>query len=404
MVNNNYLSSTHPHIRTLAHYNIAFDAKRAYHNTTGLGHYSRTLIQSLATYYPQHDYYLFNPKPSNKFHFHTSSNMHEVLPSSVFYRYFSSLWRSSGMKKDLKKLNIALYHGLSHEIPMGIQHMPIKSIVTIHDLIFERYPEQFGPIDARIHHTKAKNACTHADKIIAVSKQTKEDIIDFYNISPDKIEVCYQSCNPLFAKTVSEMDIITLKQYYHLPQQYFLYVGSIIERKNLLNVCKTIQQLGDKMPMPLVVVGEGSVYKKKVQAFVEKNKLENQIIFLSENPVAKQDMAFRTAQNFPALYQGATAVIYPSIFEGFGIPVLEALWSKVPVITSNISCLPETGGDAAYYIDPYNVEDIAHALLTVASDATLRANMIEKGWQHAQKFTVENCAAAVMDVYRNIML
>ena len=129
-------------------------------------------------------------------------------------------------------------------------------------------------------------------------------------------------------------------------------------------------------------------YKKKVQAFVEKNKLENQIIFLSENPVAKQDMAFRTAQNFPALYQGATAVIYPSIFEGFGIPVLEALWSKVPVITSNISCLPETGGDAAYYIDPYNVEDIAHALLTVASDATLRANMIEKGWQHAQKFTV----------------
>lgn len=389
---------------SLAPYRIAFDAKRAYHNTTGLGHYSRTLIQSLATYYPQHNYYLFNPKPSSKFNFHAFSNTYEVQPNSVFYKYLPLLWRSSGIKKDLKKLSIALYHGLSHEIPIGIQRTNIRSIVTIHDLIFERYPKQLGYIDAHIHHLKAKNACIHANKIIAASHQTKKDIVDFYSILPNKIEVCYQSCNPIFTQTAPKATIAALKQRYYLPQQYFLYVGSIIERKNLLNVCKAMQQLGDKTPMPLVVVGQGNKYKQKVQTFVAKHKLENKIIFLSENPVAMQDAAFCTAQNFPALYQGAMAVIYPSIFEGFGIPVLEALWSRSPVITSNISCLPETGGDAAYYINPYNIEDIAHALLTVASDAALRASMIEKGWKHAQQFTAESCAAAVMGVYANVML
>lgn len=394
----------HQHISTSAHYRIGFDAKRAYHNGTGLGHYSRTLIESLANYYPENSYYLFNPKPSKRFSIVEFPNLHEYQPRDWFSKTFSSFWRTNSIKKDLRKLNIELYHGLSHEIPIGIQHTKIKSVVTIHDLIFERYPHQFGFIDARIHHAKAKNACKHADKIIAISKQTKQDIIDFYNISPSKIEVCYQSCNPVFAETVSIEVINQLKEKYNLPQQYFLYVGSIIERKNLLNICKAIKLLRKEMPMPLVVIGDGSSYKKKVKEFVQSNNLNHQIIFLSEQSIVKNDIAFTTAQNFPALYQGATAVIYPSIFEGFGIPVLEALWSKVPVITSNISCLPETGGDAAYYIDPYSVEDIANALLTVISNNNLRETMIEKGWQHAQQFTPEKCASSVMKIYESLLV
>ncbi len=384
-------------------YRIGFDAKRAYHNTTGLGHYSRTLIQSLATCYPEHQYYLLNPKPANRLFTPSFTNVFEIQPKRLIDKLLRSFWRSNSVKKELIKYNIQLYHGLSHEIPMGIQRTNICSVVTIHDLIFERYPHQYNPIDVQIYRFKFKNACKHADKIIAISKQTKEDIIHYYGIHPDKIEICYQSCNVSFSSRVDVKEIDLLKQRYGLPQNYFLYVGSIIERKNLLVICKAMQQLGSKLPMPLVVIGNGTGYKKKIQTFIQEHHLENKIIFLSDNPIAKKDFAFKTAQNFPALYQGATAVIYPSIFEGFGIPVLEALWSKVPVITSKTSCLPETGGNAAYYVDPYSTEEMANAMLVISSDVLLRANMVEKGWTYAQQFTYHNCATAVMNVYKNLL-
>ena len=117
--------------------NIGFDAKRAFHNQTGLGHYSRTLIHSLAKFYPDHQYYLFNPKQSSLFQFE-EPNIHEILPDYFPASLFTPAWRSSWVKKDLKKLKIDLYHGLSHEIPIGIQKTGIRSVVTIHDLIHER--------------------------------------------------------------------------------------------------------------------------------------------------------------------------------------------------------------------------------------------------------------------------
>jgi hypothetical protein len=129
--------------------NLGFDAKRAFHNQTGLGHYSRTLIRSLAKFYPEHAYYLFNPNPAIHFKI-WGDNIHEILPSSFGHKLFSSAWRSSGVKKDLKKYKIDLYHGLSHEIPFGIDETGIPSVVTIHDLVHERYPEQYDPIDVKI--------------------------------------------------------------------------------------------------------------------------------------------------------------------------------------------------------------------------------------------------------------
>src|SRR6185503_6123802 len=115
-------------------------------------------------------------------------------------------WRSSWVKKDLKKLKIDIYHGLSHEIPIGIHKTGIKSVVTIHDLIHERFPEQYSFVDVRIYRKKFRNACIHADKVIAISEQTKKDIIEFYKIPGNKITVCYQSCNPAFGEMVSGIE------------------------------------------------------------------------------------------------------------------------------------------------------------------------------------------------------
>ncbi len=381
--------------------NIGFDAKRAFHNGTGLGHYSRTLIRSLSRLYPDHQYYLFNPKPSPIFSLE-GPNLHEIRPTSFAARLFHPVWRSSWIKKDLKKSKIDLYHGLSHEIPVGIDQTDIKSVVTIHDLIHERFPQQYNPIDVRIYRRKFHYACIHADRVIAVSEQTKKDVVEFYKINENKTSVCYQSCNPSFGETISAEEKERVRKLYHLPSQFFLYVGSIIERKNLLNICKALFLLRNELMIPLVVIGDGGRYKQQVKDYILQNGVDQRIIFLSENTAAKNSKEFQTAHDFPAIYQSALAMIYPSFFEGFGIPVLEALWSRLPVITSSTSCLPEVGGDAAFYVNPSSAEEIAHGMKRIHDDSAFAKNLTEKGWRQAQNFTPEKCASKVMDVYNGL--
>ena len=159
--------------------------------------------------------------------------------------------------------------------------------------------------------------------------------------------------------------------------------------------------LRNKLDIPLVVIGEGGKYKQQVKDYITQNGLENRIIFLSENQSAKSSNSFKSAIDFPAIYQLATAMIYPSFFEGFGIPVVEALWSKLPVITSNVSCLPEAGGNGAYYVSPVSAEEIAGGMKKIYSDKQFAEALVEKGWQQAQSFTTQKCAASVMDVYKN---
>jgi len=384
--------------------NIGFDAKRAYHNQTGLGHYSRTLIRSLAQFYPGHEYFLFNPRSSALFHFEEINNLHEILPQGFPSTLFRSAWRSSWIKKDLKKLKIDLYHGLSHEIPIGIQHTGTKSVVTIHDLIHERYPEQYNSVDVKIYSKKFRYACQHADKIIAISEQTKKDIIEFYKTPENKISVCYQSCNPAFAAEVSETQKRIVQLRYNLPAKFFLTVGSVIKRKNLINICKAIFLLRNELDIPLVIIGDGGNYKHRVKDFIGQNKLGSKIIFLSETLTAKNSKTFQTAEDFPAIYQSAEAMIYPSFFEGFGIPVLEALWSRLPVITSTISSLPEVGGDAAFYVNPQIAEEIAYGMKRICTDKEFVNDMKVKGRQQAEKFTQQRSAEAVMNVYKGLMV
>jgi len=382
--------------------NIGYDAKRAFHNSTGLGYYSRTLVGLLSKQYPEHQYYLFNPKPSSKFRLE-GDNLHEVVPHGFLNTLFRSAWRSSWVKEDLKKNKIDLYHGPSHEIPLGIQNTGIKSVVTIHDLIHERFPEQYNPVDVKIYNRKFRYACKHADKVIAISEQTKRDIIEFYKTPEEKVVVCYQSCDPAFSVTASAEEKKRIALKYGLPPEFFLYVGSVIERKNLLNICKAFFLLRDELDIPLVVIGDGGKYKQLVKDFIRQHALEKRIIFLSERETVRIDAEFRSPAVFAAIYQSAIAMIYPSFFEGFGAPVLEALWSRLPVITSNVSCLPEVGGDAAYYVDPSQAEEIAAGMKKIYNDPQFAETMRQKGWQHALRSTPEIYAANMMDIYKSVL-
>jgi glycosyltransferase involved in cell wall biosynthesis len=381
--------------------NIGFDAKRAFHNGTGLGHYSRTLLKSLSEFHPEHQYYLFNPRASGPFQM-KGENIHEILPSGLLNTLFPSAWRSRWVSKDLKRLRINLFHGLSHEIPVGMHHTGIPSVVTIHDLIHERYPEQYNPIDVQIYRKKFRYACGHANKIIAISEQTKKDIIQYYKIPGEKITVCYQACDPSFGQTVPPAKKTEVLARYGLPKKYFLTVGSIIERKNLLNICKALYSIKDEMNLPLVVIGDGGKYKRQVKAYIDEHGMGDRIIFLSENPAARHSQSFLDSSDFPAIYQAALALVYPSTFEGFGIPVLEAQSSGLPVITSNLSGLTEAAGDAAVLVDPASVQEIAGAMIQVITRPELVSSLSEKGKVHARSFSRESCAEKVMQVYQEL--
>lgn len=382
---------------------IGFDAKRAFQNKTGLGNYSRTLLSSLNEYFPEHQYVLFAPKQTGQFDIKGSKALTAYTPDWQPAKKFPSLWRSFWMTRDLEKLNINLYHGLSNELPAGIEKTAIRSVVTIHDLIFELLPKHYDIGEVMVYKRKFRKACRQADAIIATSEHTKKDIIDIYNIHPDKIHVCYQSCNEVYAQSLTPGAIAQIKKQYQLPETYFLYVGSIIERKNLLDICKALHALKDKCEIPLVVIGEGKQYKKHVQQWLAKHNFSNSVIFLSDAIATKNSTGYQTGRDFPAIYQGARAFIYPSIYEGFGIPILEALHSNIPVIAANKTCLPEVGGKAALYYEPYNTDALCDVIMKAAYDTTIRQQCIEAARQQVLHFTRKKFAERVMNVYHSLI-
>ena len=382
--------------------NIGYDGKRAFQNKTGLGNYSRSLITILKQYFPQHQYRLFAPKQTALFDIRSLSGVEAITPNNSFYKKYPTIWRQFGMIKEIAGSGLDIYHGLSNELPRGIEKTGIKTVVTVHDLIFERFPETYHFDERYVHRWKIKRACKVADAIIAISNQTRDDLVNFYGVNPGKVSVCYQSCNQIFETEVTDATKALVKKRYNLPDKYFLFVSSIAPRKNLLVICKAMVLLKDVIKIPLVVIGDGKKEKEEVRNFVQANGMVERLIFLNELPAAKEH-AFVSAEDFPAIYQQALALIYPSIFEGFGLPLLEALWSRLPVICSNTSSLPEVAGDAAMYFSPDDHQMLATHIQNIATNTTLAEELKLKGYTQAQKFAAGKYADSIMNVYNKLL-
>jgi glycosyltransferase involved in cell wall biosynthesis len=292
------------------------------------------------------------------------------------------------MLKDLHKEQIDVYHGLSHEIPFGIHRLSFRKIVTIHDLIFKYYPQDYRKSDRLIYDSKVRYACKHADGIIAISQSTKNDIMKYYGTEEQKISVIYQTCDRVFSEN-AEFDLVNVRNKYSLPESYLLYVGSVISRKNLGNIIKAMSMLKTNLQVPLVILGSGNSYYKEVRSIISKYKLEHLVIHLS-------NVDFN---DFPAIYRASKMLIYPSYYEGFGIPVLEAISSGTPVITSNQSSLTEAGGDVAHYVDPANIDEIADGIQILLEDEDYRALLLSRASRHLDKFKPRVLSEQLMDVY-----
>ena len=343
---------------------IAYDAKRAFLNSRGLGNYSRDMIRLMRTYAPQNEYLLYSPKGDGAV---TPQGLWKVAPA---------LWRTFGIRTEAD-----IYHGLSGELPYGLTSSPHapKTVVTVHDAIFLRYPEYYSTTYRWLFTRKVQYACDTADCIIAISEQTKQDIIRFFHADERKIRVHYQGCSNIFRTYKSEIS----------PRRdYILFVGSTEPRKNILNLIRALASA--KIDLPLVALGGA-------------NKNDAEALALAQQLGVRLELRHGVPfEQFPALYYNAACLCYPSYFEGFGIPILEAMCVGTPVVTSTGSCFHEVGGEAARYADPANPEAIGAELQKVLTDNALRNAMIEQGFVQAALFTDEKVAKNLLAIYEEL--
>jgi glycosyltransferase involved in cell wall biosynthesis len=368
---------------------IGFDAKRAFLNQAGLGNYSRNTLSALQKYYPQYDYVLFTPELRTDL-FKEYPLFDVKTPETFFCRLFKAYWRNFRISKSIQELKLNLFHGLSNELPSGIHKTGIPSIVTIHDLIFMNFPLWYKRIDRNIYLEKVKYACSVAHKIVAISNHTRDDLIRQLDVNPDRIEVIYQSISErYFFHSVREQKDEILSKY-NLPSRFILTVGTIEPRKNQLAVLKAIDR--HALGVPYVIVGKSTEYKQQIIEYIHMNRLSDQVYFLHDVPDA----------DLPALYQQALCMVYISHYEGFGLPVVEAMASGCPVIASSVSCLPEIGADAALYCEPMDENAIGEMILKLIHDENLQQELSRRGKARAQFFHPEYRVNALMDLYKNV--
>ena len=296
------------------------------------------------------------------------------------------------MAKEMASDGLDIYHGLSHELPWRIEKQNLCSLVTVHDLLAFRLPHLFPWLDRQTYKKKIVHACKRSDLIIAICEQTKRDIQEYVGIPEKKIKVLYQSIHPRFYNKPDKLSVDRVLSQWGIDFPYVLFVGALEERKNVLSLVRAYSSIHQNKDCGLVLVGRGGRYQKQVENLVRELKIEKRVKILSRI----------SAEELPSLYSGSTLFCYPSFFEGFGLPIAEAFFCGVPVITSEGSCFPEVGGDGAVYIDPHNVSDLANALESILDSPERRAEMVRLGREHVEKFHWKKTTANLVQVYQDI--
>ena len=380
---------------------IGLDAKRIVRNATGLGSYGRTLVRDLSTLEGL-SLRLYAPDAGRddlRGQLTEGANLCYCYPDG-WQLLGKSYWRTRGMVRQLQHDGVQIYHGLSGELPIGLRKTGIRSVVTIHDLIFMRHPEWYNGTDVKIYVRKFRHALQEADRIVAISECTRRDICELGDIDPERVELIYQSCAPRFSSLpvggipdqMSMKLIWYVHDSYNLPDRYILSVGSIEERKNALLAVKALHLLPEDLS--LVLVGHATNYADLVWRYAQENGLGDRVMMLHNVP----------DDHLPALYRLAEAFVYPSRYEGFGIPIIEAISMGLPVVACTGSCLEEAGGPHSIYVSPDDERAMAAAITRVLGGMPEREQRIEKSRQYIRRFENTEAAQHFADLYRSLLL
>lgn len=370
---------------------IAIDATILRSQNTGTGFYIINLLNGLIKYDKENEYIIFgNKEVIEKFVFLNNKNfrIENVLFKNRIVRV---LWQLFILPFKLKKLNVNILHSTNYITPLF--KFNLKFIVTIHDLTFIIFPEKFTIVKRLFFRFMVPIFIRRADKIITVSENTKNDIIKFLKVPKEKISVTFETYNECYDSDIKKEDSKKILDKYGINKNYFLFVGMIEPRKNILSILKAFIELDEELDEDLVIVGKKGWYYREIEEFMEniKNKrLKNRIIFTG----------FVSEKELVSIYKNAEIFIYPSFYEGFGIPPLEAMVCGVPVITSNTSSIPEVVGDAAIKIDPYNYIELKEAIKVLKHNPQKRKEMSIKGVEQSKKFSSKKFAENTINIYK----
>ncbi|HEY7189747.1 MAG TPA: glycosyltransferase family 1 protein [Vicinamibacterales bacterium] len=365
---------------------VAIDARKLH--DFGIGTYIRNLLRHLARTDRSTEYVLLCGEADLGVAAQLGPNFRGVLEPSPNY----SLREQVHVPWVLRRERPDLYHAPHYVLPAGVR---CPSVVTIHDCIHLMFP-QYLPNRLAYAYARAQmwSAARRSDCILTVSEASKRDILHLFNVPPEKIVVVYNAIDSHFAVTPSEEAVSRVRERYQLDHKFVLYVGNIKPHKNLVRLIEAFHQLrqGELADLKLLIIGDQISKLPSLRRAVHRHKLHKQVRFLGY--VGDDQLAI--------LYRLASVFVFPSLYEGFGLPPLEAMASGTPVVASNVSSLPEVVGDAAVLVNPYDVDAIVDGLRRVLTDPALAANMSRKGIERAREFSWERSVAKTWAVYQTI--
>ena len=370
---------------------IGINARYAQRQITGIERYTVELIRNLARIDAKNRVMLF-------------FNKHERIPkltnNPFFQNYISSfpttrtsmriLWDQIFLYFEIKKNRLDIFHGPSFVVPI-LKPKRCKYVTTIHDLSWFYYPESFTFLNRLFFTLFLPRSINNSDMIIADSYSTKKDIIKFFKVSSEKIKVIYLGIDERFKKS-SASEVRNILDKYTLPPDFILSIGSLLPRKNVVNILKAFHALKKKgHKEKLVIIGKKAWLYEQIFSVIKEYHLEDDVIFTG----------YVDDRDLPALYSASELLLFPSLYEGFGLPILEAMACGCPVITSNISSMPEVAGGAAVLVNPKHIDSITQAVDHILLNTGLKDSLIKKGYEQAKKFNWIDTAEKTLQVYED---
>ena len=364
---------------------IGIDARMAYYTKAGIGQYIRRLVQGLAQLNTPEKFVLFQSRKDAAVMANTSRFQRRNLWTPSHHRL--EQWV---LPVELSLTSIDLLHSPDFIPPFWRN---TRSVITIHDLHFLRYPH-FLTQEAARYYSQIDQAVRRTDHIIAVSESTRQDTMNLLGVPAERITVIYEATDPSFQPIDDPKQLAWIRQKYHLPEKFVLFVGTIEPRKNIPTLLQAQRLLLDRHgPLaPLVIVGKEGWLVDEVFTLVDELQLEQDVRFVGQ--VSQRDLVL--------LYNAATVHVHPAFYEGFGLPPLEAMTVGTPTVVSDVSSLPEVVSDAGWLVDPEDVEGWATAIGRLLADTELRADYRQRGFEQARKFSLIRMAEETLAVYRQI--
>jgi glycosyltransferase involved in cell wall biosynthesis len=367
---------------------IAIDARKL--RDYGIGTYIRNLLRHLARIDQSTEYVVLCPEAECQTVREFGENFRTVAEGAPGY----SLREQITIPMDLRRERVDLFHAPHYVLP---PLTPCKSVVTIHDCIHLRFPQY---LPHRIGYAYARTslwiAAHRSSHILTVSEASKRDILDYFSVPSSKIDVIYNGIDERFSETPAEDDVERVRERYQLDHPFILYAGNIKPHKNLertISAFHLLRKSGEFDQVKLVIIGDEIAKYAALRHAVHRHKLHKHVRFFG----------FVQDRTLAILYRLAAVFVFPSLYEGFGLPPLEAMASGTPVITSNVSSLPEVVGDAAMLVDPLQPEAIAHALRRVLTDSGLREDLRARGLERARHFSWDRSIRRVREIYGEVL-